>query len=255
MKGRIAITGALLMITLLLSGCISGGGGPTGTSTESPAKNLPFTKEKLEDVASRIESYRYVMDVKTYNGTELVATLHSTVSVDKKNGERASSTIGERIPVNGTGRLLYAVYYYTNKLGSVTLTNRSGLVSWEFSCNGADNRSTGSTLLDNLWKDFPLENATLTTEGDYYLLTVNRTLWNEGNGKDYDGTVTVKLTGDLVPVEIVQKAYYERDGERWVDEVRVEIEEINSTSVTPPRPLVDYLKEKGFTLEELFDGC
>ncbi len=248
-KEYLGIIGVLLVLTVLVSGCISSGGSnPTTTTT----KNLPFTKEQLESAVAGIKSYEYIMDVKTYNGTNLTATLYSKVSIDKENEMKSSITVANR-----TGKLVYAVYYYTTRAGFVTLTNKSGLVNWQFSCyETGGGPEVNSTLLDNLWKDFPLENATVTTEGDYYIITVNHTIWSEtGNEKDYSGTVTVKLTKDLVPVEILQKAYYKKDGERWVDEIRIEITSVNSASVEPPLPLVDYLKGQGLDIGELLGKC
>ncbi|NJE09826.1 hypothetical protein [Thermococcus sp. MAR1] len=250
-KRSLGIIGAMLVLMILVSGCISSGGS-NSTTTTTTSSNLPFTKEQLESAVAGINSYEYVMDVKTYNGTKLAATLHSSVAIDKENKMKSSVTVA-----NKTGRLIYAVYYYTTKAGFVTLTNKSGLVNWQFSCyDTGKGPEMNSTLLDNLWKDFPLENATVTAEADYYLITVNHTIWSEkGNEKDYSGTVTVKLTKDLIPVEIVQRTYYRRDGQRWVDEVKIEIQNVNSVSVKPPEPLVDYLKSQGVDLEELLGKC
>ncbi|ASJ12003.1 hypothetical protein [Thermococcus thioreducens] len=248
-KEYLGIIGVLLVLTVLVSGCISSGG---NTPTTTTAQNLPFTKDQLESAVAGIKSYEYVMYVKTYNGTKLVATLYSRVSLDREAGMKSSITIA-----NKTGKLAYALYYYTTKAGFVTLTNRSGLIDWQFSCyeNGNEPK-VNSTLLDNLWKDFPLENTTLTTEGDYYILTVNHTLWSEArNEKDYSGTVTIKLTKNLIPVEILQKAYYRKDNERWVDEIKIEITSVNSTSVKPPQPLVDYLQGQGLDIGELLGKC
>ncbi|ASJ14429.1 hypothetical protein [Thermococcus radiotolerans] len=250
-KRYLGIIGAMLVLMVLASGCISSGGSsPSTTTTTTP--NLPFTKEQLESAVAGIKSYEYVMDVKTYNGTKLVATLHSSVAIDKENEMKSSATVA-----NKTGEMVYAVYYYTTKAGFVTLTNKSGLVNWQFSCyEEGKGPEMNSTLLDNLWKDFPLENATVTTEGDYYIITVNHTIWSEGGSeKDYSGTVTVKLTKDLVPVEITQKAYYRKEDQRWVDEITIEIRNVNAVSVKPPETLVDYLESQGLDLEELLGKC
>lgn len=252
-KGYMGIIGVLLVLTVLVSGCISGGGSGGGNSpTTTTTRSLPFTKGQLESAVAGIESYEYVMDIKTYNGTNLTAALHSKVAIDKKNEMKSSITVASR-----TGKLVYEVYYYTTKAGFVTLTNRSGLVNWQFSCyEKGKGPELNSTLLDNLWRGFPLENATVTAEGDYYLITVNHTLWSEGRTeKDYSGTVTVKLTRDLIPVEILQRAYYTKDDERWVDEIKIEISGINSASVEPPQPLVSYLEGQGLDMEELFSEC
>ncbi|NJE60762.1 hypothetical protein [Thermococcus sp. 21S7] len=245
------IIGLMLILTVLVSGCISSGGGsPTTTTTTTP--NLPFTKEQLESAVAGIKSYEYIMDIKTYNGTKLVATLHSSVAIDRENEMKSSATVASR-----TGEMVYAIYYYTTKAGFVTLTNKSGLVNWQFSCyEDGNGPEVNSTLLDSLWRNFPLENATVTTEGGYYLITVNHTIWREGGSeKDYSGTMTVKLTKDLVPVGITQKAYYRKGSERWVDEITIEIRNVNAVSVKPPETLVNYLKEQGLNLEELLGKC
>jgi len=67
--------------------------------------------------------------------------------------------------------------------------------------------------------------------------------------------VTVKLTKDLVPVEITQKAYYRKEDQRWVDEITIEIRNVNAVSVKPPETLVDYLERQGLDLEELLGKC
>ncbi|NJE75535.1 hypothetical protein [Thermococcus sp. ES12] len=250
-KGYIGIIGAVLVLMVFASGCISSGGNNPGHTTTTTS-SLPFTKEQLEGAVAGIKSYEYVMDVKTYNGTKLVATLHSSVAIDKENKMKSSSTVASR-----TDGQVYAVYYYTTKTGFVTLTNKSGLVNWQFSCYEAGKGpEVNSTLLDSLWKDFPLENATVATEGDYYIITVNHTIWSEGgNEKDYSGTVTVKLTRDLIPVEIIQKAYYKKDDQRWVDEITIDIRNVNAVSVKPPETLVNYLESQGLDLEELLGKC
>ena len=246
----LGIMGMLLALMVLASGCVSSGGSsPTSTTS---TQTLPFTKEQLESAVAEIRSYEYVMEVESYNETKLAATLYSKVSIDKEKAMKSSETRASK-----GGELVYVVYYYTTGKGFVTLTNRSGLVNWEFSCYGEnEGPNMDSTLLDNLWKDFPLENATLRVEGDYYLLTANVTVVEENLGeKSYSGSVTVKLTKDLIPVEILQKAYYKRGDERWVDDVRIEIRNVNSAIVEPPEGLLKYLKGQGLELEDLLGKC
>ncbi|NJD99097.1 hypothetical protein E3E26_04775 [Thermococcus sp. LS1] len=246
--------GILIALMVFVAGCISSGG-TTSTTTTTP--NLPFTAEDIENAVKSLKSYEYTMKVDSYNGTRLVAQLVTSGAIDFENEMKSTVTIS-----NGTlrGPLYYKTYYYTTPKGYATLTDRNGTIVWEATCYGPNEGPNLTTsILDNVWKVLTLPDVRVEEEGDYYVIYANATggTFEVGmeNTNVYSTQIEIKLTKDLIPIEVKQTAYYTKGDEKWVDVITIEIKNINSAKVEPPSELVQYLKEQGIDLDELLARC
>ncbi|AFL94641.1 hypothetical protein CL1_0432 [Thermococcus cleftensis] len=253
MKAR--YIGLLIALIVLAAGCISGGGtSPSPTTTTTG--NLPFTQEDMEKAITSLKSYEYVMRVDSYNGTRLVAQLRTEGAIDFEKKLKAVSTLSNSTVGGGS---YYLAYYYTTSKGYASYIDRNGTVTWEAACYGpGEGPNMNSTVLDGLWKVLDMENVRVIEEDGYYLIYANETggtAIGTNVTNAYRTRVEVKLTKDLIPVEVKRTVYYEKNGAEWVDVTTIEIKNPDSATVEPPRELIDYLEEQGIDLGEFLGKC
>ena len=252
---RRAYIGLLIAFIVFAAGCISGGPSQTGTPSTTTSNGLPFTAEELKNAITGLKSYGYTVRVDSYNGTKLVAQLFTNGSIDFEGKLKSVSTLSN---TTSKGGAYYRSYYYTTARGYAAYFDRNGTVSWEASCYGpGEGPDFNSTVLDGLWEVMNTEGVKVVEKGDYYIVYANKTSGIVENNQisAYRTQVEMKLTKDLIPLEVNRTVHYKKDGSDWVDVTRIIIARPNTAEVEPPRELVDYLKKQGIDLEEFLGGC
>ncbi|WP_297457887.1 hypothetical protein [Thermococcus sp.] len=248
---RRAFTGLLLAFIVLAAGCIGGSSKTSPTATGA----LPFTSVELKAAIEGLRSYEYAMKVDSYRGTELVAQLFTNGSVDFEKRTKSVSTFSNTT-AHGGG--YYRAYYYTDTRGYAAYYDRNGTVSWEVSCYGpGEGPNFNSTILDGLWTVLDSEGVRVVEKDNYYLVYANGTGGTAGSDgiTSYRTRITIKLTKDLIPVEVNRTVHYRKNGSEWVDVTRIVITQPNAAKVEPPIELVEYLEKQGIDLEEFLGKC
>ncbi|ASJ06716.1 hypothetical protein [Thermococcus pacificus] len=252
---RRAYLGLLIAFIVFAAGCIFGGSSQTGTPSTTTSSSLPFTAEELKNAITGLKSYEYAVRVDSYNGTKLAAQLFTNGSVDFERKLKSVLTFSN---TTSGGGAYYRSYYYTTARGYAAYFDRNGTVSWEASCYGpGQGPGFNSTSLDWLSDIISVDGVKVVEKDEYYIVYANETGGTAGNNQitAYKTEVVVKLTKELIPVEVNTTVHYKRDGFDWVDVTRMVISRPNAAKVEPPEELVSYLEKQGISLEEFLKGC
>ncbi|WP_148882585.1 hypothetical protein [Thermococcus aciditolerans] len=249
--------GLFIVLVVFAAGCISGGGTtPAPTTTTTTAANLPFTLDDMKNAIKSLKSYEYTMHVDSYNGTKLVAQLSNEGAIDFERKLKSVSTFSNSSVGGGS---YYRSYYYTTSSGYASYFDRNGTVTWEASCYGpGEGPDFNSTILSGLWEVLNIDNVRVIEDGDYYVIYANETggtAIGPNVTNAYRTRVEVRLTRDLIPVEIKKTVYYEKGGAKWVDVITIDVRNPNAAAVEPPEELVEYLKARGIDLADFLSKC